>query len=96
MYFAWLGFYTNSMLYPAVIGFLLWILAEADQVLECGYVSYILLFLCQELQHLTEIFLPSSYILYYSLCVFGKDKKRKYLHKTAWCNRIFTGYISIF
>lgn len=32
MYFAWLGFYTNSMLYPAVIGFLLWILAEADQV----------------------------------------------------------------
>ena len=34
MYFAWLGFYTNSMLYPAVIGFLLWILAEADQVTE--------------------------------------------------------------
>lgn len=34
MYFAWLGFYTNSMLYPAVIGFLLWILAEADQVHE--------------------------------------------------------------
>lgn len=34
MYFAWLGFYTNSMLYPAVIGFLLWILAEADQVQE--------------------------------------------------------------
>lgn len=34
MYFAWLGFYTNSMLYPAVIGFLLWILAEADQVFE--------------------------------------------------------------
>ncbi|XP_061588629.1 anoctamin-8 isoform X2 [Cololabis saira] len=31
MYFAWLGFYTNSMLYPAAIGFLLWILAEADQ-----------------------------------------------------------------
>uniref|UniRef100_A0A1A8DUG2 Anoctamin n=1 Tax=Nothobranchius kadleci TaxID=1051664 RepID=A0A1A8DUG2_NOTKA len=31
MYFAWLGFYTNSLLYPAVIGFLLWILAEADQ-----------------------------------------------------------------
>ncbi|XP_040924081.1 anoctamin-8 isoform X2 [Betta splendens] len=31
LYFAWLGFYTNSMLYPAVIGFLLWILAEADQ-----------------------------------------------------------------
>lgn len=34
MYFAWLGFYTNSMLYPAVIGFLLWILAESDQVLD--------------------------------------------------------------
>lgn len=33
MYFAWLGFYTNSMLYPAVIGFLLWMLAESDQVL---------------------------------------------------------------
>lgn len=32
MYFAWLGFYTNSMLYPAVIGFLLWMLAESDQV----------------------------------------------------------------
>ncbi|KAK5618128.1 hypothetical protein CRENBAI_021983 [Crenichthys baileyi] len=31
LYFAWLGFYTNSMVYPAVIGFLLWILAEADQ-----------------------------------------------------------------
>ncbi|CDQ89363.1 unnamed protein product [Oncorhynchus mykiss] len=31
MYFAWLGFYTNSMLYPAVVGFLMWILAEADQ-----------------------------------------------------------------
>uniref|UniRef100_A0A669BCP0 Anoctamin n=1 Tax=Oreochromis niloticus TaxID=8128 RepID=A0A669BCP0_ORENI len=35
MYFAWLGFYTNSMLYPAVIGFLLWILAEADQRISC-------------------------------------------------------------
>uniref|UniRef100_A0A673FSV3 Anoctamin n=1 Tax=Sinocyclocheilus rhinocerous TaxID=307959 RepID=A0A673FSV3_9TELE len=31
MYFAWLGFYTSSMLYPAVIGFLLWIFAESDQ-----------------------------------------------------------------
>lgn len=39
MYFAWLGFYTNSMLYPAVIGFLLWILAESDQVLEAHYVT---------------------------------------------------------
>lgn len=38
MYFAWLGFYTNSMLYPAVIGFLLWILAEADQVLQTSSV----------------------------------------------------------
>lgn len=32
MYFAWLGFYTTSMLYPAVIGFVLWILTESDQV----------------------------------------------------------------
>lgn len=32
MYFAWLGFYTNSMLYPAVIGLLLWMLSETDQV----------------------------------------------------------------
>ncbi|XP_061831836.1 anoctamin-8 [Nerophis lumbriciformis] len=31
MYFAWLGFYTTSMLYPAVIGFVLWMLTEADQ-----------------------------------------------------------------
>uniref|UniRef100_A0A3P8YUZ9 Anoctamin n=1 Tax=Esox lucius TaxID=8010 RepID=A0A3P8YUZ9_ESOLU len=31
MYFAWLGFYTTSMLYPAVIGFVLWILTESDQ-----------------------------------------------------------------
>ncbi|KAL2097617.1 hypothetical protein ACEWY4_006824 [Coilia grayii] len=31
MYFAWLGFYTNSMLYPAVIGLLLWMLSETDQ-----------------------------------------------------------------
>lgn len=32
MYFAWLGFYTTSMLYPAVIGFVLWMLTESDQV----------------------------------------------------------------
>uniref|UniRef100_A0A8K9UV49 Anoctamin n=1 Tax=Oncorhynchus mykiss TaxID=8022 RepID=A0A8K9UV49_ONCMY len=31
MYFAWLGFYTTSMLYPAVIGFVLWVLTESDQ-----------------------------------------------------------------
>ncbi|KAK3562458.1 hypothetical protein QTP86_034571, partial [Hemibagrus guttatus] len=31
MYFAWLGFYTTSMLYPAVIGFVLWMLTETDQ-----------------------------------------------------------------
>lgn len=45
MYFAWLGFYTNSMLYPAVIGFLLWILAESDQVGRglLGTVLYFLL-----------------------------------------------------
>lgn len=40
MYFAWLGFYTNSMLYPAVIGFLLWILAESDQVLGVFFFKY--------------------------------------------------------
>lgn len=39
MYFAWLGFYTNSMLYPAVIGFLLWILAESDQVGKSLFVA---------------------------------------------------------
>lgn len=32
LYFAWLGFYTTSMLYPAVIGFVLWMLTESDQV----------------------------------------------------------------
>ncbi|XP_076009403.1 anoctamin-8 [Genypterus blacodes] len=31
LYFAWLGFYTTSMLYPAVIGFVLWMLTESDQ-----------------------------------------------------------------
>ncbi|XP_028834421.1 anoctamin-8 isoform X1 [Denticeps clupeoides] len=31
MYFAWLGFYTNSMLYPAVVGLLLWMFSESDQ-----------------------------------------------------------------
>ncbi|XP_058871253.1 anoctamin-8-like isoform X2 [Acipenser ruthenus] len=31
MYFAWLGFYTTSMLYPAIIGFILWMLTESDQ-----------------------------------------------------------------
>ncbi|XP_068599246.1 anoctamin-8 [Brachionichthys hirsutus] len=31
MYFAWLGFYTTSMLYPALIGFVLWMLTESDQ-----------------------------------------------------------------
>ncbi|XP_052471742.1 anoctamin-8 [Carassius gibelio] len=43
MYFAWLGFYTNSMLYPAVFGFLLWIFAESDQTSQdiCCVVSAI-------------------------------------------------------
>lgn len=45
MYFAWLGFYTNSMLYPAVIGFLLWILAEADQVHETFFTTKLLMLL---------------------------------------------------
>ncbi|XP_035767455.1 anoctamin-8 [Neolamprologus brichardi] len=37
MYFAWLGFYTTSMLYPAVIGFVLWMLTESDQVSTENY-----------------------------------------------------------
>ncbi|RXN02281.1 anoctamin-8 isoform X1 [Labeo rohita] len=40
MYFAWLGFYTTSMLYPAVIGFVLWMLTESDQgVKRCSPVT---------------------------------------------------------
>lgn len=38
MYFAWLGFYTTSMLYPAVIGFVLWMLTESDQVRREAFV----------------------------------------------------------
>lgn len=37
MYFAWLGFYTTSMLYPAVIGFVLWMLTESDQVRTASF-----------------------------------------------------------
>lgn len=40
MYFAWLGFYTTSMLYPAVIGFVLWMLTESDQVRGEAFVTY--------------------------------------------------------
>lgn len=39
MYFAWLGFYTTSMLYPAVIGFVLWMLTESDQVRIASFAS---------------------------------------------------------
>lgn len=56
MYFAWLGFYTNSMLYPAVIGFLLWILAEADQV--------------QETYSITTLLMLLSHIIFYLLCTY--------------------------
>lgn len=40
MFFAWLGFYTTSMLYPAVIGFVLWMLTESDQVRGEAFVTY--------------------------------------------------------
>lgn len=33
MYFAWLGFYTSAMVYPAVFGSVLYTFTEADQVL---------------------------------------------------------------
>lgn len=32
MYFAWLGFYTSAMVYPAVFGSVLYTFTEADQV----------------------------------------------------------------
>ncbi|XP_069072907.1 anoctamin-8 isoform X2 [Pleurodeles waltl] len=31
MYFAWLGFYTSAMVYPAVFGSMLWFFTESDQ-----------------------------------------------------------------
>lgn len=34
MYFAWLGFYTSAMVYPAVFGSVLYTFTESDQVLE--------------------------------------------------------------
>lgn len=33
MYFAWLGFYTSAMVYPAVFGSVLYTFTETDQVL---------------------------------------------------------------
>lgn len=36
MYFAWLGFYTSAMVYPAVFGSVLYTFTEADQVLGGG------------------------------------------------------------
>lgn len=32
MYFAWLGFYTSAMVYPAVFGSILYTFTESDQV----------------------------------------------------------------
>lgn len=32
MYFAWLGFYTSAMIYPAVFGSILYTFTESDQV----------------------------------------------------------------
>lgn len=37
MYFAWLGFYTSAMVYPAVFGSVLYTFTEADQVLGMGW-----------------------------------------------------------
>lgn len=37
MYFAWLGFYTSAMVYPAVFGSVLYTFTEADQVLGVGW-----------------------------------------------------------
>ncbi|XP_075063959.1 anoctamin-8 isoform X2 [Mixophyes fleayi] len=31
MYFSWLGFYTSSLVYPAVFGIMLWFFTESDQ-----------------------------------------------------------------
>lgn len=31
MYFSWLGFYTSSLVYPAVFGMMLWFFTESDQ-----------------------------------------------------------------
>lgn len=38
MYFAWLGFYTSAMVYPAVFGSVLYTFTEADQVPGRGWV----------------------------------------------------------
>lgn len=38
MYFAWLGFYTSAMVYPAVFGSVLYTFTEADQVSGVGQV----------------------------------------------------------
>ncbi|XP_069820503.1 anoctamin-8 isoform X4 [Dendropsophus ebraccatus] len=31
MYFSWLGFYTSSLIYPAIFGMMLWFFTESDQ-----------------------------------------------------------------
>jgi len=36
MYFAWLGFYTSAMVYPAVFGSILYTFTESDQVRGAG------------------------------------------------------------
>lgn len=36
MYFAWLGFYTSAMVYPAVFGSILYTFTESDQVRGVG------------------------------------------------------------
>ena len=39
MYFAWLGFYTSAMVYPAVFGSVLYTFTEADQVLGVDWMG---------------------------------------------------------
>lgn len=36
MYFAWLGFYTSAMVYPAVFGSILYTFTDSDQVRPSG------------------------------------------------------------
>lgn len=39
MYFAWLGFYTSAMVYPAVLGSILYTFTDSDQVSARGVTS---------------------------------------------------------
>ena len=44
LYFAYLGHYTASLLWPAILGFIFWLLSDANQVqlvLKCKHFSNI-------------------------------------------------------